>query len=57
MQSLGVQGGRGRPPTRSLLATPTGTPTTHTPIATPIPRHDAATETARGSVAQVHNFP
>src|SRR5437588_10690271 len=42
-------------PAQTTLRTPASTPTTHTPIATPIPRHDAAAEAACGSVAQVHD--
>ena len=36
-----------------ILAAPTRTPTTHTPVAAPIPRHDRPTHVARRCVAQV----
>jgi hypothetical protein len=48
-------GGRGCPP-YTILTTPAGAPTAHTPIATPIPRHDAAAEATCRSVAEVHDF-
>ena len=35
------------------LAAPAGTPAAHAPVATPIPRHDAAAEAAGRGVAQV----